>query len=105
MRKLRKRDSFGVLMRWIVTVKDHATGMFYLTAFSSKRADCVAYKLKEIFGVIVFPRIFHSDNENELTAKVVLEILRMLNPYILTVTGRVCQPQDRGSLENMNKFV
>jgi hypothetical protein len=27
MSKLRKRDPFGVLMRWIMTVKDHATGL------------------------------------------------------------------------------
>jgi hypothetical protein len=26
MRKLRKRNPYGVLMRWIVTIKDHATG-------------------------------------------------------------------------------
>jgi len=88
MRKLRKRDPFGILMRWIMTVKDHATGLVYLTALPRKRAECVAYKLQEIFGVIGFPRIFHTDNGKEFTAKVVLQILRMLNPNILTVTGR-----------------
>jgi hypothetical protein len=28
--KLRKRDPFGVLMRWILTLKDHATALVYL---------------------------------------------------------------------------
>jgi hypothetical protein len=36
---------------------------------------------------------------------VVLEFLRMMNPNILAVTGRACQPQDQGLVENMNKFV
>jgi hypothetical protein len=105
MRKLRKRDPFGVLMQWILTLKDHATGLVYLTALPRKRADGVAYKLQEIFGVLGFPRIFHTDNGKEFTAKVVLEFLRMMNPNILAVTGRACQPQDQGLVENMNKFV
>ena len=93
MRKLRKRDPFGVLMRWILTLKDHATGLVYLTALPRKRADGVAYKLQEIFGVLGFPRIFHTDNGKEFTAKAVLEFLRILNPNILAVSGRTQQPQ------------
>ncbi len=62
--------------------------MVYLTALPRKRANGVAYKLQEIFGVLGFPRIFHTDNGKEFTAKVVLEFLRMMNPNILTVTGR-----------------
>ncbi len=80
MRKLRKRDPFGVLMRWILTLKDHAIGLVYITALPRKRADGVAYKLQEIFGVLGFPWIFHTDNGKEFTAKCVLEILRMMNP-------------------------
>ena len=105
MRKPKKRDPFGVLMRWILTLKDHSTGLVYLTALPRKRADGVAYKLQEIFGVLGYPRIFHTDNGKEFTAKVVLEFLRMMNPNILAVTGRARQPQDQGSVENMNKFV
>ena len=86
-------------------MKDHATGLVYLTALPRKRAECVAYKLQQIFGVIGFPRIFHTDNGKEFTAKVVLEFLRMMNPNILSVTGHAHQPQDQESIENMNKFV
>ena len=50
MRKLRKRDPFGVLMQWILTLKDHSTGLVYLTVLPRKRADGVAYKLQEIFS-------------------------------------------------------
>ncbi len=86
-------------------MKEHATGMVYLSALPRKGAECVAYKLQEIFRVIGFPRIFHADNGKKFTAKVVPEILRMLHPNILTVTGRARRPQDQGSGESMNKFV
>ncbi len=103
--RLRKRDPFGVLMRWVMTLKDHATGLTYLTALPRKQAHLVAYKLQEVFGVIGYPKIFHSDNGKEFTAKCVLELLRHLNCNIISVTGRPRRPRDQGSVENVNKFV
>jgi hypothetical protein len=35
----------------------------------------------------------------------ILELLRNLNPNILSVYGQPCCPQDQGSVESMNKFV
>ncbi len=104
-RMLRKRDPFGVLVHWIMTLKDHATGFIYMCALPKKRANLVTYKLHEIFGVIGSPKIFHTDNGKEFTAKVVLKLLCSLNTNILSVTGRPRQPQDQGSVESMNKFV
>ncbi len=103
--KLRKRDPFGVLMHWILTLKDYATALVYLCALLRKRANLIAYKLQEIFGIIGYPMIFHTNNGKEFMAKVVLELLWDLNPNILTVTGRPRRPSDQGSVENMNKFV
>jgi len=57
-RRLRKRDPFGVLMRWVMTLKDHATGLTYVTALPRKQALLVAHKLQEVFGVIGYPKIF-----------------------------------------------
>ena len=104
-RKLRKRDPFGVLMRWVMCIKDHATGLTYLCALPRKRPHLIAYKLQEIFGIIGFPKIFHTDNGKEFTAKVVLKALREMNPHIFTVTGRPRRPSDQGSVESMNKLV
>jgi hypothetical protein len=73
--KLRKRDPFGVLMHWILTLKDHATSLVYLCALPRKRANLIAYKLQEIFGIIDYSMIFHTDNGKEFMAKVVLEFL------------------------------
>ncbi len=73
--KLRKRDPFSVLMHWILTLKDHATCLVYLCALPRKRANLIAYKLQEIFGIIGYPMIFHTDDGKEFTAKVVLEFL------------------------------
>jgi hypothetical protein len=52
MCKLRKRDPFGVLMHWIMTVK--ATWLVYLTALPRRRAKCVAYSRKSL-GFLVSP--------------------------------------------------
>ncbi len=65
----------------------------------------VAYKLQEIFGIIGYLKIFHTDNGKDFTAKVVLEFLHDLNPNILMVTGRPHCPSDQGSFESMNKFI
>ncbi len=74
--KLRKRDPFGVLMNWILTLKDRATSfLVYLCVLPRKRANLIAYKLQEIFGIIGYPMIFHTDIGKEFTAKVVLEFL------------------------------
>jgi hypothetical protein len=70
--KLRKRDPFGVLMHWVLVIKDHATGLVYLCALPRKRPNLVAYKLQEIFGITGFPKIFYTDNGKDFTAKVVL---------------------------------
>ncbi len=79
--------------------------LVYLCTLPRKRANLIAYKLQEIFGIIVYPMIFHTDNGKEFTAKVVLQFLCDLNPNILMVTGRPHCPSDQGSVENMNKFV
>ncbi len=102
---LRKHDPFSVLMHWVLTIKDHATGLVYLCTLPQKHLDLVAYKLQEIFGVIGYPKIFHTDNGKEFTAKLILQFLCAVNPNILTVTGCPRHPCDQGSVENMNKFV
>ncbi len=55
--------------------------------------------------MIGYPKIFHTDNGKEFTAKLILQFLRAMNPNILTVTGRPRHPHDQGFVENMNKFV
>jgi hypothetical protein len=86
--KLRKRDLFGVLMRWVLTINDHCTGLVYLCALPWKCPKLVVYRLQEIFGSIDYPKIFHIDNGKEFTGKLILQFLCNLNPNILTVTGR-----------------
>jgi hypothetical protein len=86
--KLRKRDPFGVLMRWVLTIKDYDTGLVYLCTLPCKHPKLVAYKLQEIFGSIGYPTIFHTDNGKEFTGKLILQFLCNLNPNIFRVTGR-----------------
>jgi hypothetical protein len=79
-------------MRWVMTITDHSTGLTYLCALPRKRHHLIAYKLKEIFGIIGYPKIFHIDNWKEFTAKVVLKVLLEMNPLICAVTGRPNRP-------------
>ena len=95
----------GVLMRWVMTLKDHATGLTHICALPRKRPNLVGYKLQEIFGLIGCPKIFHTDNGKEFTAKLILEFLRQLNPNIIAVIGRPRWPKDQGSVENVNALV
>jgi transposase InsO family protein len=88
-----------------MTLKDHATRLTFVCALPRKQAPLVAYKLQEIFGVIGYPKIFHTDNGKEFTARCVLELLRHLNPNIISVTSRPRRPRDQGSVENVNKLV
>jgi len=85
-------------MRWVVTIKDHTTGLTYLCALPRKCHHLIA------FGIIGYPKIFHTDNGKEFTAKGVLKALREMNPRIYAVTGRPRCPQDQGSVESMNKL-
>jgi hypothetical protein len=65
-----------------MTIKDHATGLTYLCALPRKRPHLVAYKLREIFGIIGYPKIFHTDNGKEFfTTKVVLKAPPEMNPH------------------------
>jgi len=52
-----------------------------------------------------YPKIFHTDNGKEFTAKQIIRFLQHLNPNILTVTGQPRCPCDQGSVENINKLV
>jgi hypothetical protein len=103
--KLRKRNHFGVLMRWVLVIKDHATGLVYLCALPMKHPNLVAYKLQEIFGIIGFLKIFHTDNGKEFTTKVVLKFLCQMNPSIISVTGQPHCSSNQGSVQGMNKLM
>ena len=60
MRAMRKRDVYGNMQRWIMTVKDHSTGLVYLCALPRKKASFVAAELEKYFGFIGYPEIFHT---------------------------------------------
>ena len=105
MRKKRMRNIYGVMQRWIMTIKDHATGITYIKSLPKKKAKYVAHELDHIFGFIGYPTIFHTDNGKEFVANVIIQMLKENNPNILTVTGRPRTPRDQGSVESMNKLI
>jgi hypothetical protein len=60
MRAMRKQDIYGNMQRWIMTVKDHSTWLVYLCALPQKKAIFVAAESEKYFGLIGYPKIFHT---------------------------------------------
>jgi hypothetical protein len=60
MQTIRRREVYGKMMRWILTVKDHSTGLIYLVALPWKMAKNVAAELEKYFGFVGYPSIFHT---------------------------------------------
>jgi hypothetical protein len=60
MRTMWKNEVYGVMQRWIMTIKDHSTGLVYLATLPNKTAVFVANKLEKYFGFVGYPHIFHS---------------------------------------------
>ena len=101
-----QRNVYGQVMRWIMVVKDHFTGLCYLRAIPNKIAKYVCFELKSrLFGLIGYPHIFHTDNGSEFTAEQVVGMLKRWNQTILTVTGRPRKSSDQGSVEIINRIV
>jgi hypothetical protein len=57
---MQKKDVYGRMQRWIMTVKDHLTGLMYLCPLPCKKADYVAAELEKFFGLVGYPSIFHT---------------------------------------------
>jgi len=60
MRTLRRLDVYGQMQRWIMTVKDHSTGLVYLCALPNKMANYIAAELDKYFGFVGYPQIFQT---------------------------------------------
>ena len=52
---MRKLDVYGKMQRWIMTVKDHSTGLVYLSPLPKKKADYVVSELDKYFGFVGYP--------------------------------------------------
>jgi predicted Zn-dependent protease len=59
------KNRYGVIHQGIMTLKDHATSLPYITSFPRKKAKYVAHELDHIFGLIGCPNIFYTDNRKK----------------------------------------
>jgi hypothetical protein len=60
IRTMRKRDFYGQMQRWIMTMKDHSTGLVYLCTLLQKKPAFVAAKQEKFFGFDGYPKTFHT---------------------------------------------
>ena len=70
MRTRKKKNVHGIMMRWIMTVKDHSTRLTHLSALPLKQAKFVVHDLQSLFGLLGYPIIFHTDNGIEFVNQV-----------------------------------
>ena len=82
MQTIRRRDVYGNMQQWIMTVKDHSTGLIYLSALPRKMAAYVAAELEKIFGFIGYPQIFHTGTFQSFS--LIIQIL-FLYPHLTHV--------------------
>lgn len=105
MRSDPQKDIYGTLMKWICSIRDHFTGFTVIRAIPRKRPKYVAHVLEELWAIIGYPKIFHTDNGNEFTSREIISVVKSINPNILTVTGRKRKPSDQGSVERCNALI
>ena len=103
MRKFPRPDIYGVIQRWIMTVKDHSTSFTAVFSLPQKKPAFVAFELEKYFGLVGYPAIFHTDNGNEFTARLIIDMIADINPSIITVTGRPRTPRDQGECVFVHK--
>jgi hypothetical protein len=60
MRTMRKNNVYGVMQHWIMTIKDHSTGLVYLAVLPRKTAMFVVNELEKYFSFVGYPHIFHT---------------------------------------------
>jgi transposase InsO family protein len=91
------------MMQYVVVCKDHLTGFVAAACIPRKRASFVAFVLQDIFSLVGYPSIFHTDNGKEFMGEAVVQLLQDNAPSCVTVTGRPRTPRDQGSVENINR--
>ncbi len=95
-RKMPRPNIYGQVQRWLMAVKDHSTGFTALFLLPRKKPTFVAFELERYFGLVGYPLIFHTDNGNEFTACLIIDMIVDINLAILTVTGHPRTPRDQG---------
>jgi hypothetical protein len=101
----KRRDHNGVLMSYLLVVKDHFTQFVWTKPLPRKEPKCIAMELEHFFSFFGYPQIFHTDNGPEFIAQLVFEALKEIDPNMFSVLGRPRNPSDQGSVERTNRTV
>jgi hypothetical protein len=104
---------YDIIMRYIVTVKDHLIGFVCLNCIPRKKPLFVVYELKHLFGVIGHPYIFHTDNGKKFIAREVIRVFEIYQSIHSNCNGASTHPynkieeEDRqeGKVHNWNMYL
>ncbi len=116
MRSMRKKDVYGQMQCWIMTVKDNSTGLVYLAALPRKTPTMLQLSLRSTLAswdiptsstlvrtalllneshqllIVSLFTLLSLDNGKEFIAKIVVEMMLAHNPNCFIVTGRPRTP-------------
>lgn len=65
----------GVTMKYIMTVKDHASRFVVLVPLPNKKGATIAAELEFVFSIIGYPIVHHTDNASELCGSLAKDLL------------------------------
>jgi hypothetical protein len=94
--KMPHLNIYGQVQCWLMAVKDHSTGFTALFLLPRKKPMFAVFELERYFGLVRYLFIFHTNNGNEFTTRLIIDMIADIYPAILTVTGRPCTPRDQG---------
>ena len=100
-----RKNHNGVVMRWLMVVKDHFTKFMWLRPLARKQGVLVAAELRLLFHEVGFPLIFHTDNGKEFINNEVYFLMKNEDPNMLMVRGAPRTPRHQGSVENGNQHI
>lgn len=99
-------DVNGIIMRYLLVLKDHFTKFVWLRPIQRKDAKFVHHALRCLFHEIGFPLILHSDNGSEFVNKLIESFIEEeSNSNTFMVNGAPRTPRVQGSVENINYHV
>jgi hypothetical protein len=97
-------DTSTPICNYLLVGKDHLAKFQYLRPLARKNMDQVAYEINFACCLLGYPAVFQTDNGTEFMNEVLKKIKEM-NPYCVTVNGRVRTPSDQGSVERSNAII
>ena len=92
------------ICQWLLVIKDHFTRFIYLRPINGKFASQVAQEIDFYCSIVGYPIIFQTDDGSEF-GREVMNALKKINPFMLSLRGKPRTPKHQGSVERGNSVI